>query len=138
MEGRAILERLQERGLVDGRGTGRGRSHHLSASLYQRMKQPDGYVRARGIDPIRHEEMVLQAVRANGSIVRADVARLCSLSDDQATRLLKKMTDKEWLARQGNPPRWVSYVLGKRAPGWRKRIHARASRVYTDPRLGRA
>lgn len=116
VEGRAILERLQERGLVEGRGERRGRSYHLSAKLYQRMKQPEGYVRVHGIDSIRHEEMVLQYVKAHGHIVRGDVARLCSLSDDQASRLLKKMTEKDWLTRQGSPPRWVTYVLGPKAP----------------------
>jgi hypothetical protein len=43
------------------------------------------------------------------------VARLCSLSDDQASRLLKKMTDKGLLARRGKPPRWVTYVIGNKA-----------------------
>lgn len=115
VEGRAVLERLQERGLVEARGEGRGRTYHLSAQIYRKMKQPEGYDRVHGIDAIRHEHMVLEAIRNRGKIVRAEVARLCSLTDDQATRLLKKMTDKGLLIRRGNPPRWVSYVLGKKA-----------------------
>ena len=113
VEGRAVLERLQERGLVERRGEGRGRGYHLSAQLYRKMKQPESYDRVHGIDAIR-TSTVLEAVRNRGKIVRAEVARLCSLSDDQASRLLKKMTDKGLLARRGKPPRWVPMSLETR------------------------
>lgn len=115
-ESRAILEGLQERGLVEARGEKRGRVYHLSATLYRRMKHPEGYVRAHGIDAIRHEEMVIAYVKKERKIARGEAAGLCALSDDQATRLLKKMTEKQWLAIKGTPPRWVYYVLGPKAP----------------------
>src|SRR5207249_4320621 len=73
-EARYVLERLRERGLVEARGEKRGRVYHLSASLYRRMDQPQGYVRARGIDAIRHEEMVLRYAKSHGRIVRDQVA----------------------------------------------------------------
>ncbi len=116
-EGRIVLERLVERGLVAARGERRGRVYHLSASLYRKMEQPDGYDRVHGPDSVRHERMILRAVRSRGMIVRHEVARLCSLSDDQASRLLKKMTEKGLLLRRGNPPRWVTYVLAEKSSG---------------------
>jgi ATP-dependent DNA helicase RecG len=115
-EARSVLERLQERGLVEARGEKRGRVYHLSARLYRRMNQPEGYLRVHGIEAIRHEEMVLAFVRKEGKIVRGQVADLCTLTNDQATRLLKRMVEKQWLAAKGSPPRWVFYVTGPKAP----------------------
>ena len=115
-EARSVLERLQERGLVEGRGEKRRRVYHLSTQLYRRMNQPGHPVRAHGIEAIRHEEMVVAYVRKEGRIVRGEAASLCSLSNDQATRLLTRMVEKQWLTAKGSPPRWVFYVLGPRAP----------------------
>jgi ATP-dependent DNA helicase RecG len=112
-EARSVLERLQERGLVEARGEKRGRVYHLSANLYRRMNLPESYVRARGIDAIRHEEMVLQYAKSHGRIVRDQAAELCGLSNDQAGRLLRRLVGKGKLYRQGTPPRWTYYVLAQ-------------------------
>ena len=88
--GRAVLERLVERGLVEGRGE-RPRAYHLSASLYRRLGTPSGYVRTHGFDAIQQEAMVLQFVHAHGRITRREAAELCSLSSSQASRLLRKL-----------------------------------------------
>ena len=77
------------------------------------MNQPGGYVRAHGIDAIRHEEMVLQYVKSHGRIVREQAAELCGLSNDQAGRLLKRLVSSGRLYRQGTPPRWTFYVLAE-------------------------
>ena len=112
-EGRAVLERLNERGLVEAKGEKKGRVYHLSAPLYRKLGQPDGYVRTHGISSIRHEAMVLEYVQAHGRIERNKVMSLCDLSNQQAGRLLKKMCDDGKLARKGTPPRWTYYVLKK-------------------------
>lgn len=112
-EGRALLERLQVRGLVDARGERRGRVYHLSSTLYRRMNQPGDYVRTHGIDAIRHDEMVLQYVKSHGRIVRDQAAELCGLSSDQAGRLLRRLVKNGRLYRQGTPPRWTYYVLAE-------------------------
>ncbi|MEX2381593.1 MAG: hypothetical protein WD490_04360 [Opitutales bacterium] len=44
-------------------------------------------------------------------MVRANVAELCGLSEDQATRLLGRMVAQGKLVRSGKPPRWVEYSL---------------------------
>jgi ATP-dependent DNA helicase RecG len=112
-EGRAVLERLNERGLVEARGEKRGRVYHMAASLYRRLGQPEGYVRSHGIDRIRQETMVTEYVQAHGRIERKHVMELCGLSGDQAGRLLKRMCQNGKLRRRGRPPRWTYYVLGR-------------------------
>jgi len=110
-EGRAVLEGLQERGLVEAKGERRGRVFHLSAGLYRKLGQPAAYVRSHGIDPIRHEAMIIEYVQAHGRIERKHVIDLCGLTGTQAGRLLKKMCEKGKLERRGSPPRWTYYVV---------------------------
>jgi ATP-dependent DNA helicase RecG len=98
--GRAVLERLVERGLIEGRGE-RKRTYLLSATLYRRLGAPAGYVRAHGFDLIRQEAMVLQFVEAHGRISRRDVTELCSLGGDQASRLLRKLVREKKLELVG-------------------------------------
>jgi ATP-dependent DNA helicase RecG len=112
-EGRVVLERLHERGLIDAKGEKKGRVFHLSAALYRQLGQSEGYVRAHGISPIRHEAMVLEYVQAHGRIERKHVMELCGVSKDQAARLLRKMGESGKLKRMGNPPRWTFYVIAK-------------------------
>jgi len=50
---RAVLERLVEAGLIEGRGATRGRTYTLSAQVYQRLGQGADYVRQAGFDPIQ-------------------------------------------------------------------------------------
>lgn len=111
-EGRSVLERLVERGLVEARGERRGRSYHLSARVYRQLGTAAEYVRTHGIDSVRHEALVLQAVAANGGRVeRKHVMELLGLSGPQSGRLLTKMCDDGKLERKGSPPRWTYYVL---------------------------
>jgi ATP-dependent DNA helicase RecG len=112
-EGRAILERLVERGLVEAKGETKGRVYHLSAKLYRAMGKSEDYVRSHGISPIRHEAMVMEYVQAHGRIERKHVMELCGLSGPQAGRLLRKLERSGRLKRQGNPPRWTYYVFAR-------------------------
>ena len=98
---RSVLERLVERGLIEGKGEGRGRVYHLSAWLYRKLGLASGYVRTHGFDTIRQEAMVLQYVQAHGRITRRDAAELCGLSDDQASRLLRRLSRQGKLRLQG-------------------------------------
>ena len=91
---RAVMERLVERGLVEGRGERSARTYLLSASLYRQLGSPAGYVRMSGFDKIQQESMVLQYVGAHGRIARRDAVELCNLSEDQASHLLRRLTEK--------------------------------------------
>lgn len=111
-QGRQVLERLVERGFVEAKGERRGRVYHLSAAVYRKLGIPSGYVRTHGIDSVRHEALVLEAVTAHGGrIERKHVVELLGISKEQAGRLLHKMATAGKLRRLGTPPRWTYYVL---------------------------
>ena len=109
-EGRAVLEKLVERGFIEAKGEKRGRIYHLSAQLYRRFGDSSGYVRVHGISALRHEALVMEFVEAHGKVTRKDVMDLCGLSGDQSGRLLRKLEKKGLLVRKGSPPRWTHYV----------------------------
>ena len=100
-ETRALLTRMVERGWVEARGEGKGRSWHLSAAVYRAIDTPAGYIRVRGFEALQQEQMVLQYVDAHGQISRAQAADLCALGPDQATRLLRRLTQRGELIRRG-------------------------------------
>lgn len=90
-ETRAGLSRMIEAGLVELRGSGRGRLYHLSAGVYKALDNPPAYVRVRGTDSIQQERMITQYVESFGSISRAQAAELCMITPDQASRVLRRM-----------------------------------------------
>ncbi len=91
VETRAALARMVEGGLVEMRGGGRGRSYHLSASVYRGLGAGSAYVRVRTYDSIQQRQMVLSFVKAHGRISRGQVAELCALTPTQASALLRRM-----------------------------------------------
>jgi ATP-dependent DNA helicase RecG len=98
---RQVIERLVEAGLVEAHGVKKGRTYTLSPKVYQRMGQQADYVRQAGFDPIQQEQMVVQYVRNHGRIARKDVASLCRISEDQASRLLRKLSAEGKLKPEG-------------------------------------
>lgn len=100
-EARAVLERLVETGLIEARGTGRGRAYHLSASTYRRLGEGAAYVRAKGFERQQMEQMILDYVRAHGRITRKEAAELCRIGPYQATRLLKRLVELGMLTPHG-------------------------------------
>ena len=86
---RSVVERLVERGFVDGHGITRGRIYTLSSSVYRKVGLDSEYVRQVGFDRIQQEEMALRYAREHGSISRKEVAELCRLGEDQASLLLR-------------------------------------------------
>lgn len=108
-ETRNILARMVERGWTEARGDGKGRSWHLSVAVYRVLDAPAGYVRVHGFEPLQQEQMVLQYVDAHGQITRAEAADLCSLTPDQASRLLRRLAKAEKLLLRGER-RGAEYV----------------------------
>lgn len=109
-----LLGELRERGLVEARGGGRGRSYHLSASVYRQLGRSVAYQRIRGLESEQQRQLVLGHVRAHGSVTRGEVAELCSLAPRQASHLLARMVVDGPLEQQGER-RWTRYV--RRGPG---------------------
>lgn len=108
-EARMRLQRLVERGLLEGRGEGRGRTYHLSATAYRRLGLNAAYVRQRGFEPFQIEQMVLQFVHVHQRITRKEAADLCRLDPPKAGRLLQSMARRGALIREGSR-RGSSYV----------------------------
>ncbi len=90
---RTTVERLVESGIIEARGTGKGRYYNFSAKLYKESDNVSGYVRQTGIDEIRYPEMIMKYIEANdGKITRGEAAQLLRVNVQQAYSLLKKMT----------------------------------------------
>jgi ATP-dependent DNA helicase RecG len=100
---------MVERGWVEVRGEGKGRSWHLSAAVYRVLETPTGYVRVRGFEPLQQEQMVLQYVDAHGDITRAQAADLCTIAPEQASRLLRRLAVRGELVKRGER-RWSTYA----------------------------
>ncbi len=110
VQGRAVLSAMVERGLIDSRGSGRGRSYHLSAAAYRAVGAPGAYPRVHGVDRLQQEQLVLAYALAHGSIARSDAAELCSITPEQAGPLLRRLVAEGRLAMTGSR-RWARYVL---------------------------
>jgi ATP-dependent DNA helicase RecG len=104
------LEALVESGLAEPHGHTNNRSYTLAARVYATLGQHAAYTRQAGFDAIQHEQMVLNYVRQHRSIQRPDVVELCHLTEDQATRLLRRLVDSGRLRPEGEK-RWRRYVL---------------------------
>jgi ATP-dependent DNA helicase RecG len=98
---REALARMVEGGLVEARGTGRGRRYHLAAAVFRAMKEPAAYVRVRTFDTLQQEQMVLAFVDAHGSITRRQAAELCQLAPAQASALLRRLATAGTLVMVG-------------------------------------
>lgn len=91
IEARTVTENLVESGLVEARGSGKGRSYILSASVYRELGQSVSYVHAKGFEAEQMAQMILQYVKAHGQVTRQDVMELCRVNENQAAYLLKKL-----------------------------------------------
>ena len=109
-EARTVLNSLVERGLLESRGEGRGRTYLLSASVYKQIGGTDSYVQTRGFDRIQQEQMILTYVTEHGSAARAELAELCQLTPGQASNRLRALTKNGKLRMTGNR-RTARYVL---------------------------
>jgi ATP-dependent DNA helicase RecG len=109
---RQVLERMIEAGLVEARGAARGRTYLLSSSIYRKLGESAAYIRIRGFDRIQQEQMIKDYVRKHGNITRREAAELCRLNLNQASYLLKKLSESDLLLPVGKG-RNAHYVLNK-------------------------
>lgn len=98
---RAALARMVEIGLVEARGSGRGRRYHLTAGVHRALDEAAAYVRIRPFDALQQEQMVLAYVDAHGAITRAQAADLCLLAPRQASDLLRRLSERGDLVIRG-------------------------------------
>lgn len=109
-EGHVVLERLVEKGLVEGKGERRGRVYHFTAYLYGKLGDAAGYIRTHGFESIQQEQMILQYIDAHGKITRSEASELCRISPYQASRLLRKLCARGLLEMAGVKPKGAYYI----------------------------
>ncbi|MCL6451919.1 MAG: winged helix DNA-binding domain-containing protein [Acetobacteraceae bacterium] len=114
-EARKALERLQEVGLIEGRGERRGRVYHLAARVYEALGQREAYVRAVGIEATRWAELIRGYVKRYGRITRSQAAELCGAGQAQVGRLLRRLVESGELERKG-AGRGTYYVVRNPRP----------------------
>lgn len=107
---KSILARLAELGILEARGVGRSRKFHLTARFYDLAQDRNAYVRIKGADPRQQERMILDYVKAYGSITRSQAAQLCQTTPPQARVTLKRLVDDHRLTLEGER-RGARYVL---------------------------
>ncbi len=100
-EARAKLQQLVEAGYIEARGERKGRSFHLSATVYKRFAGEAAYLRQKGPEPQQQEAMILDYLAKNGHITRAQAAEVCKLSPIQAKYVLRKMVQGGKLVQKG-------------------------------------
>lgn len=88
------LEALVENGMIEAIGNGKARSYILSAKVYKAKGNLSGYIRQKGIEEIRYDELILNLLKKQNSITRNDVAELLHVSLPAAYRLLVKLRKK--------------------------------------------
>lgn len=101
-EARAVLGSLIERGFVEPRGEGKGRTYHLSAAIYRRLGARSAYVHQRGFEPLQQEQMILQFLGSHGKIARRDIAALCKISPAQARTVISKLLKAGKIVQRGS------------------------------------
>jgi ATP-dependent DNA helicase RecG len=99
---RALLERLVEGGVLEGRGEGRNRVYHFAAATYRAIGPASAYTRASGFEVIQQEQMILSHLRAHGRITRRDVMDLCQAPEDRARYLLRRLVADQQILSQGS------------------------------------
>lgn len=99
---RGVLRRMTEGGLIEVRGSGSKRDYLLSARFYRLSEDGTAGVRISDVDAVRHPHMVLELIVRKGPVSRSEVARLCGLSPEQASALLRRMVSDGQLQRTGS------------------------------------
>lgn len=99
---REILMRMVRQGLLEKSGIRKGMIFRLSGILYRELGESIAYIRERGIDTLRYEEMILNYVRQYGSITNHHVRELLGVDIYQASRLLRKLTSEGKLRKEGS------------------------------------
>jgi len=105
---RGIIDHAIESGVVDGFGSGRGRTYMLSPDVYKTKSARIGYVRQADINEARYTELVINLAKTNDYIARADVVKLLHVTDGKAYTLLRKLV-RQGLLEPINKGRYAKY-----------------------------
>ena len=99
---KVTLEILTDSGLVEAVGNGRGRYYMLGTKYYHANNDMISYTRQKGIETIRHEELIMQLAKQQGFVKRADVVELLHVTKPQAYRALAHLVERGQLILVGS------------------------------------
>lgn len=107
---REILMSMVREGLMERSGVRKGQVFRMSGSVYRKLGESVAYIRERGIDALRYEELILEFVRRHGSVTNRQARELLGVDRNTATRLLTRLRTEKQLKRLGKR-RGAVYVL---------------------------
>ena len=113
-EARIVLNHLVDRGIVESKGSGRGRGYVFKGALGRRFGQPPRRGMTGFHEGAENRQRALDLVRQKGSISRSDAVELFGATPDQASRLLRGMRDDGLLEMVGER-RGTHYILPARS-----------------------
>lgn len=116
-EAREKLNKMARRNLLDKRGQKKGQHFCLSRKVCDQIGEKVEYTRDRGIDEIRHPEMVKSYLRNHGTIRNKDCQELCGVDRYHAIKLLGRMRKDGEVELMGNRGRGAYYRLSDRGSG---------------------
>ena len=110
---REILMRMINRGLLEKSGVKKGLVFRLSGSLCKKLGESISYIRGRGVDEIRHPELILEYVKEYGSINNTETRELLGVDINKAYKLLKKLANTGKILKMGSGNKNAIYTLKK-------------------------
>ena len=110
---REILMRMINRGLLEKSGVKKGLVFRLSGSLCKKLGESISYIRGRGVDEIRHPELILEYVKEYGSINNTETRELLGVDINKAYKLLKKLANTGKILKMGSGNKNARYTLKK-------------------------
>ena len=110
MRSREILNKMVSDNLLEKSGIRKGVVYRLSGKVYQKLGESVAYIREKGIDELRYEELVLEYVKRYGEISNKIVRELLGVDIYKASRILRKLVRDGKLQRKGEK-RNASYML---------------------------
>ncbi|OYT69921.1 MAG: hypothetical protein CFK49_12035 [Armatimonadetes bacterium JP3_11] len=111
---RECLMQMVRKGLLERSGIRKGQVFRLSSTIYRELGESVAYIRERGIDALRYEELILSYVRQFGSITNRQVRELMGVDKFVASRTLRRLVDAGKLRRVGSGDKNAAYVLEER------------------------
>lgn len=108
---REILMHMTAMGYLEKSGIKKGQIYRLSSGLYKQFGEAISYVRDKGIDEVRHPELILEYVKQYGPISNRQVRELLGLDIYKSSKLLNKLVKSGKLQRIGTGDRNARYDL---------------------------
>ena len=105
-----ILNKMVSDNLLEKSGIKKGVVYRLSGKVYKKLGESVAYIREKGIDELRYEELILEYVKRYGEINNKLVRELLGVNIYKASRILGKLVKEGKLKRKGEK-RNASYIL---------------------------